>query len=1008
MKILFWNIQGLATKVSQIKEYIATFDIILLVETFVEEKKERLMENLLPPKYTWKWTAANRDMNRGRPWGGEVIGFRNDIVVEEFWDNKQLCISGINICMGGSRFAIMNIYCRQGVKELKSIVIEKLERFSDRKCIVMGDWNGRVGRMGLRAAEELSTEGRKSADEKVNDEGRKLMELFDNVGLSILNGNKDGDWNGAITHIDHKSESVIDYGAANESAWDDILSFRIGDQNLSDHFPLETTVRADCIIERGTLRKWKWIQTLGAGNRDDYMLKLKETRQSDEWTAITTAMRTVAPRQRINCDRQEPNWWNTECYAARIEVKNELKRARKTNLFEAYKQARRLYKTTVRKAKQDFIEAQRLELDSISDISGAWKYISKNRKTAPQHKSRPTEAEFIEYFRTLLQSDEANVPEILKQRPVYDITLSTQEFLTHVSKLKERKATGVDGVTAEMIKYADTKTLEAIKDMMEKCLGGGAMPAEWRTAQIFPLYKKGDPRTVSNYRGIAIGNAIYKLYAQIVCSRLQEFCESKDLLPDCQNGFRQKRSTIDAIYILNHCVQTNIAKGRKVYCAFVDFKAAFDTVNRRRLFEIMKKRNIPEYLIDAIREIYASTPYEIAKSSFTTNTGLKQGCPLSPLLFAIYTSDMEKVLKNWQSGGVVIKRQKIWMLAYADDVVILAHSPEELGDMLKCLERYCTARDLQISYGKSKVMCFSKGGRKSSYNWNQLEEVKSFTYLGFVFQCNGSHKAHVQEMVTRASRRLSAVWSIAERKFANNYGIRMQMFQTLVLPVLMYGCEVYGFRQYEEIERVHRKYIRWTLGLAPWTGISAIMTETRSLPIFVTTAMRALTYEARIQSSPCSMLRECHNEMLVNTNCCSSLARDRAAFAAGRGYGPAAVQAMDAYTRFQLLTQRHIDQEIQGWTLHIREGESLTLPVYLRQLGDLKLVARFRLGNVENGRRPFGDRLCRVCRGADETLAHILDCSGSNMSEWELLRGLQAGKTEMRRILKWQSDNETM
>lgn len=83
--------------------------------------------------------------------------------------------------------------------------------------------------------------------------------------------------------------------------------------------------------------------------------------------------------------------------------------------------------------------------------------------------------------------------------------------------------------------------------MLEEILNGASIPVEWCEATILPIFKKGDPMIPANYRGIAIGNAIYKLLAMIVNRRLQEHVEEEEILPDTQNGFRQERSTVDTI-----------------------------------------------------------------------------------------------------------------------------------------------------------------------------------------------------------------------------------------------------------------------------------------------------------------------------------------------------------------------------------------------------------------------------------------------------------------------------
>lgn len=128
------------------------------------------------------------------------------------------------------------------------------------------------------------------------------------------------------------------------------------------------------------------------------------------------------------------------------------------------------------------------------------------------------------------------------------------------------------------------------------------------------------------------------LWAQIICSRLSAEVEELDILQDTQAAYRKARGTLDIIYIMNTLFHNVINSGRKLYALFIDLKAAFDSICRERLWRIMEKRGISKYII------YISTPHEIGENRFYTSKGLKQGCPLSPLLFAIYISDIDNVL----------------------------------------------------------------------------------------------------------------------------------------------------------------------------------------------------------------------------------------------------------------------------------------------------------------------------------------------------------------------------
>lgn len=103
---------------------------------------------------------------------------------------------------------------------------------------------------------------------------------------------------------------------------------------------------------------------------------------------------------------------------------------------------------------------------------------------------------------------------------------------------------------------------------------------------------------------------------------------------------------------------------------------------------------------------------------FDSDVGLKQGCPLSPLLFAIYLSYLDRNFRNQTCGGIVIGKVKIYVLAYADDIVLLADRPSELAEMLRVLERYCATKDMVVNVERMKCSDSAMGGwcQRSSGN----------------------------------------------------------------------------------------------------------------------------------------------------------------------------------------------------------------------------------------------------------------------------------------------------
>ena len=176
---------------------------------------------------------------------------------------------------------------------------------------------------------------------------------------------------------------------------------------------------------------------------------------------------------------------------------------------------------------------------------------------------------------------------------------------------------------------------------------------------------------------------------------------------------------------------------------FVDLKAALDSVDRRILWEAMEKRGVRAGLMERVREIYGDTISRVKVGgeigeSFWTAKRLRQGCPISPILFNLLTADMDEELRKGKWGGVEVGQRRTCALAYADDMVVMAEREEEIESMIRRMEKYMEKKRLEVNVEKTKVIRFRKGGgreRVMEWRWKgrRVEEVKEFKYLGYVF-----------------------------------------------------------------------------------------------------------------------------------------------------------------------------------------------------------------------------------------------------------------------------------
>lgn len=118
--------------------------------------------------------------------------------------------------------------------------------------------------------------------------------------------------------------------------------------------------------------------------------------------------------------------------------------------------------------------------------------------------------------------------------------------------------------------------------------------------------------SVSEYREVTITQTAYRIYATVLADRLKKEIEKKDLLPPNQTGFRKGMGTIDNIYTLNYLInrQVNRKKG-KMMILFVDMKAAFDSVDRGKLIEAMRRRGVREGIVRRCMEILRETSCKV-------------------------------------------------------------------------------------------------------------------------------------------------------------------------------------------------------------------------------------------------------------------------------------------------------------------------------------------------------------------------------------------------------------
>ena len=292
--------------------------------------------------------------------------------------------------------------------------------------------------------------------------------------------------------------------------------------------------------------------------------------------------------------------------------------------------------------------------------------------------------------------------------------------------------------------------------------------------------------------------------------RLESYVEEKKIISKFQIAFRKAFRTADHVYVLKTLVSKMIMQGnRRLFAAFIDFKKAYDTVNRTTLLKTLLKIGIGKKMLMNIQAMYRATNYTIKTrdgllETIPSNLGLKQGCPLSPLLFNLYINNFSSYLTDLDENNIKLDKETISHFFYADDLVLVAETKEKLQTKLNQLSKFAKDKDLSVNADKSKIMIFNKAGRlikqPFTINGEKIEVVQSFTYLGVDISASGTFSPAIKELCSKAKKAMIPLFR-AIMQFKIPFKLSLKLFHTYIEPILLYNAENWTIFTDKQLEK---------------------------------------------------------------------------------------------------------------------------------------------------------------------------------------------------------------
>jgi hypothetical protein len=606
---------------------------------------------------------------------------------------------------------------------------------------------------------------------------------------------------------------------------------------------------------------------------------------------------------------KQHDWFDDSCRSMKKEIRRSLELVNKTpsctTIREKHYMNKKGYFRYLRSKKRAYKSElnQRIEDGKVLD----WKAFDKlkNSSSTRIEFDHQDLSAFHKFFTTLYGDNDGMIEkdvkegwmhsaEILQGSPPTHIhnaienmkdlnrCIEFNELRLQIKDLKSGKSSSDDMICNEILKSLSEPFLLLLLKLFNACLEHGKYP--WHNAIITPLHKKGDKYNPDNYRAIAVGSCIGKLFSSILLRRLIIFKRAMSPDPINQQGFTKGAQTLDHIFTLKTLIDKYKKRKQKLYCTFVDFRKAFDTVSRPALLYKLSSIGIIGNVYNVIKDMYCNSTCQLKLDGKMTDRikvekGTEQGHTLSPELFKTFVQDLSPLL----SGGNCPELQNILLthLLWADDLVIVALDLKTLQKHLTTLGDYCNKWGLLINFDKTNTVVFNDGSRVKNYlnqdavsvQEHKVKVVLEYTYLGVVLNRNGSFTSAVESQRKKGLRALFGMRRYLSKNDLSHKAL-MKLFDILIKPVVSYGAPIWTpflsittkitecleqnttnpeslsklIKSFASTptERLHLKHLKWTMSSHKYTSNIVTWGDTGRIPLVIGHIKQSIKYMNRV------------------------------------------------------------------------------------------------------------------------------------------------------------------
>lgn len=811
LRCLYTNAQSMGNKQDEL-ELLAqqsSYDLIGITETWWDESHNW---NVVMEGYNL--FRKNRPNKKG---GGVALYVKDAYTCEEMHDlNSGSEIESIWVKIKGERNkkdVVVGVYYRppSQTEDLDDAFLEQMTKLSERRdLVVMGDfnypdicWTSNSAR-NARSNKFLTCLADNFIAQKVREptRGSAILDLILTNNDDLISG---VDVVGSLGASDHALlEFVIQRKGQAKSSQTRILDFRRADFGKFREI-LSMIPWAGILKEKGVNEGWEFLKS----------------------EILKAQLKTVPMRRKSKRSLKKPEWMSTEL-STEIRSKRDMYRKWKRGEItkEEFKQISRTCREKVRKAKAQ--NELRLAREVKNNKKGFFGYLRSKRKnkemvgplrgedgkllTGDREKAELLNTFFASVFSKKengVQPEQHRADEAMGEM---QFQMGKEVVKEYLAALNEFKSLGPDELHPRVLKELAETISEPLAIIFERSWRIGEVPADWRRANVVPIFKKGKKDDPNNYRPVSLTSIPGKILEKIIKESICRHLERNDVINNTQHGFLKHKSCQTNLISFFDRVTSLVDEGNAVDVAYLDFSKAFDKVPHDLLANKLVKCGLDNATVRWICNWLTNRTQRVitngsASSWKEVTSGVPQGSVLGPVLFNIFINDIDDGMESM-------------LIKFADDTKLggVANSSEDrirIQTDLDRLESWAKANKMNFNKEKCKILHLGRKNERHKYRMGDtwLDSSTCERDLGVLVD----DKLNMSQQCDVAAKKANAILGCINRSIVSrSKEVLIPLYSALVRPHLEYCVQFWApqFRKdIDKLECVQRRATKMVKGM---------------------------------------------------------------------------------------------------------------------------------------------------------------------------------------------------